>query len=133
MDKRVAAVIIKDGKILLMHRIKDGREYFVFPGGGLKENEDTESAIIREIKEEFTIDIKIEKLIFELENQGRQEFYFLVTEFSGEPVLGGEEKDRMAENNQYFPEWKNLSEIKNLSNLYPDEAKLKVEEIIERF
>ncbi len=34
---RVAAVIIKDDKILLIRRIKNGQEYYVFPGGGVKE------------------------------------------------------------------------------------------------
>ena len=66
MNQRVAAVIIKERKILLMHRIKDGREYFVFPGGGVEENESLESALVREIKEEFNIDIKIEKLLFQI-------------------------------------------------------------------
>jgi ADP-ribose pyrophosphatase YjhB (NUDIX family) len=36
LNKRAAAVIIKDGKILLMRRVKNGREYFVFPGGGIE-------------------------------------------------------------------------------------------------
>src|SRR3990167_8267724 len=131
MGKRAVAVITRDGKILLMHRIKNGREYFVFPGGGVEEGEVVENAIVREIKEEFGIDIKIEKLLFQIENQGREEFYFLVKEFTGIPEIGGEEKERMSEINQYHPVWKNLSEIKTLVNLYPERAKQKVEELIE--
>ena len=51
MPQRAVGVIIKDNKILLMRRIKNGQEYYVFPGGGVKEGESTETAIIREIRE----------------------------------------------------------------------------------
>lgn len=129
MQKRATAVIIKDGKILLMHRIKNGREYFVFPGGGVKENETVQQALTREIKEELSLDIKIGKLLFEIENQGRQESYFLIKEFSGTPKLSGEEKERMDENNQYYPEWIGLDAIPELSNLYPKEANEKINKI----
>jgi len=130
MDKRAVAVIIKDGKILLMRRIRGGEEYFVFPGGGVGEGENPEDAVIREIKEEFCIDIKVDKLLFEIENKGRREFYYLVNEFSSISKIGGEEKERMNENNQYYPVWKELSEILDLSNLYPESAKQKVVETI---
>ena len=105
MDKRVCAVIIKDNKILLMRRIKEGQEYFVFPGGGIEGNESAEDAIIREIKEELSLDAKIDKLAFRMENRGQEELYFLIKEFSGIPKLGGPEKDRMNKNNQYYPEY----------------------------
>ncbi|MBU1255568.1 NUDIX domain-containing protein [Patescibacteria group bacterium] len=126
MLKRVAGVIIKNNKILLMRRVRDGREYFVFPGGGVEENETIEEAIIREIKEKLSIDAKIDKLLFEIENQGRQEYYYLIKEFSGQPKLGGEEKQRMNENNQYYPTWIELEKLIDLNNLYPKLAKVKV-------
>ncbi|OGZ32939.1 MAG: hypothetical protein A2V69_02965 [Candidatus Portnoybacteria bacterium RBG_13_40_8] len=130
MEKRVAAVIIKDNKILLMRRIKDGQEYFVFPGGGIKENESVEDAIIREIKEELSLDAKIDKLLFQIENRGQEELYFLIKEFSGIPELSGPEKERMNENNQYYPEWIDLDKIQDLSNLYPEAVRKKVKELI---
>ena len=130
MDKRVCAIIIKDNKILLMHRIKDGQEYFVFPGGGIKENESEEDAIIREIKEELSLDAKIDKLAFQMENRGQEELYFLIKEFSGTPTLGGAEKQRMNENNQYYPEWIDLDTASNLPNFYPEEARQKIKELI---
>ena len=90
MPQRAVGVIVKNDKVLLMRRIKDGQEYYVFPGGGVKEGESTETAIIREIKEELSLDAKIDKLLFEIENQDRQEYYYLIKEFSGQPQLGGE-------------------------------------------
>ena len=132
MNKRAVAVIIKDGKILLMRRIKNGREYFVFPGGGVKNDENLEDGVIREIKEEFDLGIKINKLLFQIENQGREEFYFLVKEFTGLPKISGEEKERMNINNQYYPIWLELFEIAKIPNLYPEEAKKKLEKLIKK-
>ncbi len=129
MDKRTVAVIIKDGKILLMHRIKNGREYFVFPGGGVEKDESIEDGIVREIKEELSLDIKIDKTLFQIENQDRTEFYFLVKEFTGDPEIGGEEQERMNINNQYYPAWFKLSEITEIPNLYPEEAKQKIKQM----
>lgn len=130
MRKRVAAVIVKDNKILLMRRIKDGRKYFVFPGGGVKKGENFESAIKREIKEEFDLDIEIETFLFRTENKNRVELYFLVNNFIGEPSISGEERQRIDENNQYFLAWKKLNQIKNLPNLFPKEVREKVGESV---
>jgi 8-oxo-dGTP diphosphatase len=129
MKKRAVAVIIRDGEVLLMHRIKDGRDYFVFPGGGVEKDESVESAVVREMKEELNLDIKIDKLLFQIENQEREEFYFLVKEFSGDIQISGEEKERMNVNNQYHPTWFNLMEITELPNLYPEEAKHKINKV----
>ena len=126
MPQRAVGVIVKNDKVLLMRRIKDGQEYYVFPGGGVKEGESTETATIREIKEELSINPKIDKLLFEIENQGRQEYYYLIKEFSGQPQLGGEEKQRMNENNQYYPVWMELDKLTNLDNLYPELVKKKI-------
>jgi len=126
MKNRVAAVIIKNNKILLMRRIKDGRKYFVFPVGGAKKGENFESAIKREIKEEFDIDIEIKTFLFRLENKGRVELYFLVDNFIGKPRISGEERQRINKNNQYHLAWKKLSQIKKVSNLFPKEARDKI-------
>ncbi len=130
MRIRAAGIIIKDGKILLMHRIKNRREYFVFPGGGVEAGESAEMASKREIKEELNLAVKSAESFFELENDfqgGKQkEHYFLVRDFSGTPELGGEEKERMNEDNQYEPVWYDLMKIKNLNNLYPELVKDKI-------
>ena len=125
-------MIIKDNEILLMRRVKNGQEYYVFPGGGVKEGESTETAIIREIKEELSLDAKIDKLLFEIENQGRQEYYYLIQEFSGQLRLGGEEKQRMNDNNQYYPIWVELDKLADLDNLYPKLAKEKIQ-VLQRY
>ena len=126
MPQRAVGVIVKNDKVLLMRRIRNGQEYYVFPGGGVEQGESTETAIVREIKEELSINPKIDKLLFEIENQGRQEYYYLIKEFSGQPQLGGEEKQRMNENNQYHPIWMSLDKLRELDNLYPKEDKSRI-------
>jgi hypothetical protein len=60
---------------------------------------------------------------------GRTSYFYLVREFTGTPKIGGPEKERMNENNQYYPEWKELNQLEELTNLYPKEAKNKIENI----
>lgn len=122
MRQRVAGIIIKDGQILLMHRVKNGEEYYVFPGGGVEENESSEAALKREMKEEVGLDVVDYEIVFELENEGQKEVYYLIKKFSGVVQLGGPEKERMNENNQYQPEWIKLLKAVGLKNLFPREA-----------
>ena len=127
MRKRVAAVIIKNNKILLMRRVKNGREYFVFPGGRARIKESFESAVKRVIKSEFNLDIIIETFLFRIENKNETEFYFLVKDFEGSPRMNSEERQIINDHNQYYLEWKNLSTLVKMSNLLPKKAKNKVE------
>lgn len=60
----VAAIIInEEGKILITQRNlkKSQGGLWEFPGGKIEPNETKEDAIIREIKEELTIDIKVDE------------------------------------------------------------------------
>ena len=59
----VAAIIIKDNKIFATQRgygeFKGGWE---FPGGKVEAGESLENALVREIKEELDVDIKVREL-----------------------------------------------------------------------
>ena len=64
----VAAVILnEDNKILIAQRNfkKSQGGLWEFPGGKIEQGETKEQAIIREIKEELNIDIKVEKYLAE--------------------------------------------------------------------
>lgn len=60
----VAAIIIDDGKVFATQRgygeFKDGWE---FPGGKIEVDETPQEALIREIKEELEVEIKVGSLI----------------------------------------------------------------------
>ena len=66
MLKVVAALIMKDGKILIAKRSTGNKDVigkWEFPGGKVEENETEEQAIEREIKDEFDILVKAEKFV----------------------------------------------------------------------
>jgi ADP-ribose pyrophosphatase YjhB (NUDIX family) len=119
---RAVGIIIKDGRILLMRRVKNSEKYFVFPGGSIEEDESPEKALERELKEELNLDIKNYEKVFEIENRDVKEAYYLIMEFSGALQLGGPEKERMNEQNQYYSEWLELMKAAELKNLFPREA-----------
>jgi mutator protein MutT len=129
---RAAAVIVRDGQILLMHRLKDGREYYSFPGGSVEEGETPEQAVRREIQEEFTLDIVSEKLLLEMESMGKYGYYYLVRQFTGVPTLGGEEKRIMTRENQYHPAWKPVAELRELGILYPEDVRRRIADLLVR-
>jgi len=53
---RAQAVILNDeNKILLVKHVKNGKEYFVLPGGGVEFGEAAEESLLRELKEELDI------------------------------------------------------------------------------
>ena len=64
----VAAVIYESGKILATQRgygeFKDGWE---FPGGKMEKGESAEQALIRELREELTVTVEVEKLLMTVE------------------------------------------------------------------
>ncbi len=123
---RAVAVITNDPNILLMWRKNQGKEYYVFPGGGVKENETVEQAVLREVKEETTLGVKIGKLLYHHHyiNDSDQYFY-LCTYLSGEPTLGNSnEKEAMSKNPDdfYQPIWIEIRRLKELL-LYPLEIR----------
>jgi 8-oxo-dGTP pyrophosphatase MutT (NUDIX family) len=129
---RATAVIIKDKKILLIHRFRDGREFFVLPGGGVEEGETIEQAVIREVKEETSFDAIINKKLWEIQNDyngnKNMHHYFLITDFSGELMLGGEEAIENSPTNSYTLEWHDIDDIRSLP-LKPEEVILKIIEL----
>ena len=122
-------IILKNNKILFIHRIKHGEEYYVLPGGAIEKNESPEEAAIREIKEETNFDIKIGSLLWELEEnlngEIRRGYYFLAKGFKSKLKLGGPEADIQSENNKYLFEWISLDALNKLF-VYPKGLKEKI-------
>lgn len=124
-NERHAGFVIKDGKILLMHRIKDKEEYYVIPGGHRRIDEKGEEVVIREIEEETAIKAINPKLAFEFKNyhNNNYDFYYICDWVSGlEPRLNGEEAIRNCEENLYEPMWFDLTRVHEIP-LYPTFAK----------
>ena len=112
---RVAGIVMMNDGVVFMNRKnvirnKDYQEYYTFPGGHLEEGETLEEGVIREIKEEFGINVKVVRKVYELENDrvNMKEYFFLCEYIDGEFGTGdGEEFSNNPEykdSGEYIPE-----------------------------
>jgi mutator protein MutT len=105
---RACAAIIKGNTILMVY-VEDGEQkYWTLPGGRVERGETPEQAVIREVKEEVCLDVRVEKLLFQYP-------YFLVSivDETQEENLGVDPE--LNEEDQVLKkiEWKELNEVKN--------------------
>lgn len=68
MDRhtRIQGLIVNDDHVLLI-RVKVNstkKEFWVIPGGGIEASETEVACIIREIKEETNLDVKVDQLLY---------------------------------------------------------------------
>ena len=118
---RVAGILIEDGRILLIENTKNDKKYWLVPGGGVDWGESAAEALIREFKEETSLDIEVEKFLFISETIAPDKqkhvinLYFKIkkAENSSNIMKLGEEE--MLTDLRFIPE----GEIKNIK-LYPN-------------
>jgi ADP-ribose pyrophosphatase YjhB (NUDIX family) len=61
---RAAAIIIEDGRLLLIAHRKEGQVYWLLPGGGVDFGESLKEALRRELREELGIDADVGDIAF---------------------------------------------------------------------
>ena len=113
---RVAGIIPMNGGFIFMHRKnvvrnKEYQEYYTFPGGHLEKGETLEEGVIREVREEFGIHIKVIKKLYELENNklNMKEYFFLCEYVDGE--FGTGEGEEFSNNPEYKDSGEYIREI----------------------
>ena len=100
----VGAVIIRDGRILLARRGSEpGKNRWSIPGGLVELGETVRSTIVREVKEESSLDVEVHSLIDVVDNlvpdkKGRLRYHFIILDFfttlkSGTPRAGSDALD----------------------------------------
>ncbi len=104
---------MRDGRLLVIHRRKNGDAYDALPGGKLEPGETPEQAAVREVDEETGLKVQVGAPVLVLENEGRRESYFDALEAIGEPVLGGPEVLRHSPENSYVLDWIPLRDLKD--------------------
>jgi len=65
---RIAALIVEEGKVLLVEHAKNQAHYWLLPGGGLETGEDMKATLVRELKEEIDLEIKAHDLVLVTES-----------------------------------------------------------------
>jgi 8-oxo-dGTP pyrophosphatase MutT (NUDIX family) len=122
---RVTGVVIRDEKILLIHRLKAEDEYWVFPGGGVEDGEDLDSALKREVVEETGLNLTSYRRIFDqLDANGNTCIFYSCQLEPGEPQIGGPELEEQSESNRFSWEWINLDKLATIGTVYPRPFKL---------
>jgi len=98
---RVGVVIFQDDHILLVQHHKEGRRYWLVPGGGLEFGESMGECALREVREETGLEIELGQLLFVSETRFPDASRHLVNFFFRARIVGGTLKvgveERLAE------------------------------------
>ena len=115
MSSSVACIAYKDGKIFIAKRQMKGDMggRWEFPGGKIEEGEDFAVSIVREMQEEFGVDVRVGEQITSgtFEHGGKRCSLFVFEVFF--PHDGMTERFSLTEHDDY--RWADLSEIPSLN------------------
>jgi 8-oxo-dGTP pyrophosphatase MutT (NUDIX family) len=113
-------IVVHDGHILLMERWRGQLHYFSIPGGGIEPGETAEQTVLREILEETSLRVDVERQVLEMRDDGFTHKIYLCRYISGEPHLPDHapEAVHMTENNRFRPGWVPLDKLPHLPFTY---------------
>lgn len=87
----VIFVLIRNNKILMQQRDEKCKRFplmWCLPGGGSEDGEDYETTLLREIKEEYDLDLKLEQCAYLMDyNNGADKVYICKVNPNQEPKL----------------------------------------------
>ncbi len=117
MRRAVRAIIIRDDKLLVMHRNKFGEEYYTLLGGGVDFGEAPEQSLFREVREESGLQVGHCRLVFieEAGNPYGTQYIYLCDDPGGEPVLDPQSAEASINElgqNIHTPMWLSIEELK---------------------
>jgi len=107
-----------------------GHHYAVLPGGHVEQDETAETAALRELREETTLEAQIDRLRWTGMHHDRPAFYFLMKDVTGTPTLSGPEAQSNRPNDSYELMWATANEFDGL-NLHPADAREQLASLIE--
>ncbi len=87
----VGAVIVHQGKVLLVKRAKEpSRGYWSIPGGAIELGEKAREALKREVKEECGIEVEVGPVLevvdsIHRDSEGRLRFHYVIVDFLAYP------------------------------------------------
>lgn len=111
------AIIFDEDRVILLFRHRktaDGiKEYYAIPGGGQDEGETITECVIRELKEEYSVDIEIKEYLGQVGDEKNMGYLYYCEIINGTPTLGGEEKEHNNKDNYYEIQYIKVSELDN--------------------
>ncbi|ARU63073.1 hypothetical protein CBW65_20405 [Tumebacillus avium] len=136
-NHRTAGVFVDEGYVLL-HRLASD-DFWALPGGRVEFMENTEQALIREMQEEISLDVTVERLLFVAEvyfaNDEHQYheigFYYLLEADKTQPIYV---KDKVHQGTEFgkplIYQWFRLEDLPSL-RLFPTFLKEKLQQLPE--
>ena len=118
--RRARVVVVEDGRVALIKRVRDGTTYYIFPGGGIEDGETPEQAAVREAYEELGVHVRIVELLHEEEFAGARFLYFRAEIVGGEfgsgawPDHADETELERERGGTHEPVWLPLTELANV-------------------
>jgi 8-oxo-dGTP pyrophosphatase MutT (NUDIX family) len=113
------ALVVRNGEVLLFERWRGqvmgpDLHYFSIPGGGIDEGESPEDAVVREMREEMTIEVRPLHLLARQKSKSRYNYYFLCEIIAGEPTFNpqsDEAKYARISRNIYEVAWQPIDQV----------------------
>lgn len=129
MQKRVRAIICEEDRYLFIHRIREDKEYWVFPGGGVDEDDvSLAAALIRECEEELGVQVEVgeffTKTYFVMDGEEQEQHIYFCKIQSGEigTGQGPEFQEDTGYEGSFEVEWVHITEMKD-KHILPEEVK----------
>ncbi len=113
-------IVVHNGCLLLMERWRPGLHYFSIPGGGIEAGETDEETVAREIYEETTLTITVERQVVQMRDGEYQHRIYLCQYISGEPQLSSHAPElvHMTDKNRFKPSWVPIEQLPDLPFTY---------------
>jgi 8-oxo-dGTP pyrophosphatase MutT (NUDIX family) len=107
-------IVVHEDKILLIERWRDNLHYFSIPGGGIEPGETSERTAVREIAEETSCLVTIERPLYVLKAGHHDHHIYLCQYRSGEPHLPADSPEALENdpNNRFAPIWLPLKDLR---------------------
>lgn len=118
------AIVIHDGKLLVMERFKMGKTYYTLLGGLVNHGESPAEAALREVREESGVVVQDPRLVF-VEDAGDPfgvQYVHLCEYVSGEPALPPDSEEAFWSKpgtNTYTPQWLPLERLNEVPFVSP--------------
>ncbi len=113
-------MILQDGRVALIERVRAGRTYYLFPGGGVEDGETPEQAATREAREELGVEVELGEPRYEEDFDGSRFVYFDARIVGGSfgtglwPDHAERDADARERSGSHEPVWVPLDELDRL-------------------